>query len=225
MPGYAFTGREWDPEIGLYYYRARYYDPRLGRFISEDPIGFAGGVDQYAYVGNQPVNGWDPLGLVDFSGNADAVKLAYAQQDRLRGDVAKNQNVLDFFKKVFDADLIEYLTPGKNGTFPLKDKGRGATGHCNNNWLLPLDADPWINTSYDLFGDDGLLFRATLLHELAHLANRNDFWDGSYSYDAEVMRRADAGRKANPLVIETIEGYYAEALQFGRVITSYGRMK
>ena len=33
-PGYAFTGREWDPESGLYYYRARYYDPRVGRFIS-----------------------------------------------------------------------------------------------------------------------------------------------------------------------------------------------
>ena len=42
-PGYAFTGREWDPEIGLFYYRARYYDPRAGRFVSQDPIGFRGG--------------------------------------------------------------------------------------------------------------------------------------------------------------------------------------
>ena len=40
---YAYTGREWDKEIGLYYYRARYYDPMEGRFISRDPIGFAGG--------------------------------------------------------------------------------------------------------------------------------------------------------------------------------------
>ncbi|MCU0293268.1 MAG: hypothetical protein MUF10_14965, partial [Thermoanaerobaculaceae bacterium] len=46
---YAFTGREWDPETGLYYYRARYLDPKVGRFISEDPIGFAGGVNFYAY--------------------------------------------------------------------------------------------------------------------------------------------------------------------------------
>jgi RHS repeat-associated protein len=42
-PGYAYTGREWDPETGLYYYRARYFDPKIGRFISEDPIGFEGG--------------------------------------------------------------------------------------------------------------------------------------------------------------------------------------
>jgi RHS repeat-associated protein len=38
-PGYAFTGREWDSETALYYYRARYYDPKIGRFISEDPLG------------------------------------------------------------------------------------------------------------------------------------------------------------------------------------------
>jgi RHS repeat-associated protein len=42
---YAYTAREWDPEIGLHYYRARYYDPRVGRFISEDPIEFAGGTN------------------------------------------------------------------------------------------------------------------------------------------------------------------------------------
>jgi RHS repeat-associated protein len=40
---YKFTGREFDAEIGLYYYRARYYDPQLGRFISEDPLIFGAG--------------------------------------------------------------------------------------------------------------------------------------------------------------------------------------
>jgi RHS repeat-associated protein len=61
--GYAFTGREWDPETGLYYYRARYYDPKIGRFISEDPIGFEAGINFYAYVSNNPVNWVDPFGL------------------------------------------------------------------------------------------------------------------------------------------------------------------
>jgi len=60
---FRFTGREWDQEAGLYYYRARYYDPAVGRFISEDPIAFEGGVDFYAYVQNNAANYADPFGL------------------------------------------------------------------------------------------------------------------------------------------------------------------
>jgi RHS repeat-associated protein len=61
--GYAFTGRELDPETGLYYYRARYLDQRLGRFTSEDVIGFEDGVNLYAYAGNNAVLYSDPSGL------------------------------------------------------------------------------------------------------------------------------------------------------------------
>ena len=60
---FQYTGRENDG-TGLYYYRARYYSPELQRFISEDPIRLAGGSpNYYAYVGNNPVNFVDPLGL------------------------------------------------------------------------------------------------------------------------------------------------------------------
>ncbi len=62
--GYGFTGREWDPETSLFYYRARYYDPRIGRFLSEDPIGFAGGDNFYAYVDDSPTDQVDPFGLL-----------------------------------------------------------------------------------------------------------------------------------------------------------------
>jgi RHS repeat-associated protein len=65
--GAAFTGREWDPETGLYNYRARYYDPTVGRFLSEDPIFDTGSL--YAYVGNDPVNWSDPTGLIRVTGN------------------------------------------------------------------------------------------------------------------------------------------------------------
>jgi RHS repeat-associated protein len=52
---------------GFYYMRARYYDPEVGRFISEDPIGFEGGdVNLMAYVGNNPILLIDPLGLFDY---------------------------------------------------------------------------------------------------------------------------------------------------------------
>jgi RHS repeat-associated protein len=60
--GYAFTGREWEGEIALYYYRARYYDPQRGSFLSRDPSGF-GGSTTYGYVDNRPVSAVDPLGL------------------------------------------------------------------------------------------------------------------------------------------------------------------
>ena len=61
---FRYTGREFDTETGLYYYRARYYDPQAGRFSSEDPIGFLGGINFYAYVKNNVPNTFDPLGLV-----------------------------------------------------------------------------------------------------------------------------------------------------------------
>jgi RHS repeat-associated protein len=63
---FGFTGREFDAETQLYYYRARYMDPALGRFISKDPIGLDGGdANFYGYVGNNPVNWVDPWGLFD----------------------------------------------------------------------------------------------------------------------------------------------------------------
>jgi RHS repeat-associated protein len=77
---YAFTGREWDKELGLYFYRARYYDPMEGRFISKDPIAIGGSIyiqgvnvsfsqyvgaveAPYRYTENNPVNGTDLSGL------------------------------------------------------------------------------------------------------------------------------------------------------------------
>jgi RHS repeat-associated protein len=59
---FQFTGRENDG-TGLYYFRARYYEPRLGRFIQEDPIGPAGGLNAYAYAGGNPVSRTDRFGL------------------------------------------------------------------------------------------------------------------------------------------------------------------
>jgi RHS repeat-associated protein len=58
-----YTGHEFDTETNLDFYRARYYDPAVGRFLSEDPTGFKAGVNFYPYVTNDPVNQTDPMGF------------------------------------------------------------------------------------------------------------------------------------------------------------------
>jgi RHS repeat-associated protein len=59
---FQYTGREFDAETSLYFYRARYYDQNTGRFLSEDPDDFASGIDFYTYVSNQPTDLIDPSG-------------------------------------------------------------------------------------------------------------------------------------------------------------------
>ena len=77
----TYTGRELEPELGLYYYRARYYDPTTGRFLQKDPdpgkmmnpITF---LSKYIYAGNNPIRFTDPTGK--FFGFDDAAFLIYA---------------------------------------------------------------------------------------------------------------------------------------------------
>jgi len=66
---FQFTGREFDAETGLRYYRFRYFDPTVGRFVSEDPIGFDGGINFYLYVQNNPSLLIDPFGLSSMTFN------------------------------------------------------------------------------------------------------------------------------------------------------------
>ncbi len=60
---FRFRGQQFDEETGLHYNRFRYYDPQIGRFVSQDPIGLVGGINLFQYALNQ--SGWiDPLGLM-----------------------------------------------------------------------------------------------------------------------------------------------------------------
>ncbi len=60
---YRFSSKEWDAASGLYYYLYRFYDPNLQRWPNRDPIEELGGLNLYEYVGNSPVDSFDPFGL------------------------------------------------------------------------------------------------------------------------------------------------------------------
>lgn len=127
---YKFTGREYDDFTGLHYYRARWYDGNLGRFISEDPIGFAGGdVNLYGYVGNGPLGAKDPLGLeasfwneiADSADQSIEYATAYYQPD----PHAINSNTAVIF--------VSYIA---HGTVDLLRVGNGIAEayYCEETW-------------------------------------------------------------------------------------------
>jgi len=120
-----FAGREYDAETQLYYDRARYIDPAVGRFVSEDPIGLDGGINLYAFVGNDPVNGWDPSGTKckDFALNREKVsdKLIHYQLGELLGvKVSEHYNLPRWSATVIGALLgLAHEGPwGKLGSPP-----------------------------------------------------------------------------------------------------------
>ena len=96
---YTYTGREWDKEADLYYYRNRFADPLTGQFVSKDPIGFAGGdVNLYSYVGQNPVNWIDPWGedWVDDAANFSAGfgdTITFGGTDWIRDKLGSNNAV------------------------------------------------------------------------------------------------------------------------------------
>ena len=107
-----FQGQYYDAETGLHYNRFRYYDPDAGRFVSQDPIGLAGGINLYQYAPN-PLGWIDPLGL----------KCGFAQKDRI------TQRWVDKLTGKTPADVDTLLTSkGWTRTYPQANKS-GAIQH------------------------------------------------------------------------------------------------
>ncbi len=139
---FTYTGREYDEETGLYYYRARYYDADTGRFISEDPLRLNGGdVNFFRYVGNNPVNEIDPLGLSSLTYNSGTGTLTlYNSSGNVVGQYPAGNNTTSNSNGPWPSSTYPYLyhTPhpessptgpyGSHGNFVFDVPGRTGMG-------------------------------------------------------------------------------------------------
>jgi RHS repeat-associated protein len=124
-----FPGQYFDSETGLHYNWNRYYDPATGRYITADPIGLEGGMNLYAYVGGDPVNGMDPEGLSP----TDLAKCFYysIKVDKLQEKCKEEMGCTD-------EEILNFC-----------DKyGGGAPSHCIMNCVKAKDPDLYAKWTY-----------------------------------------------------------------------------
>lgn len=170
---FEYTAREFDSETGIYEYRARYYDQNLGRFLSEDRIGFNGGMNFYRYARNAPNLFTDPSGDVVINptnfpqGSVADVILAI---QRIHDGLHRNPGCDCFFRsrgRWSLSDLIDdpniWINYNKNRILVNPPNGyahgwSSPTRLPNNLWLYPDSV--WG-------GIDDIAW--TIVHELAHL--------------------------------------------------------
>lgn len=129
-----FAAREYDATSGLYYMRARYYDPEVGRFISEDPLGLADGINPYLYASNNPLMGRDPTGLfqdenegwwVDGSGCLlNGGTLVVCPHDPIHVSASRGSGILPFF--------TDFQHPGAGPLPSRRPRGSGGGGEGAN---------------------------------------------------------------------------------------------
>ena len=184
---FRFTSKEWDEETGLYYYGARYLEPKLSRWMSADPAGFGlvnpnrkgfsvvEALNWYSYVSNNPVKYVDPTGLVIRWIQSSGVSNQDFARAQAMGRNIKNSNT-EAGKRWRAAEqsdktvVIEvnirgenYSRPGDDKEMTVKEKWDSALGKGGDAYVRfdPTDTKPMTD------GSPGNP-EATLAHEMGH---------------------------------------------------------
>jgi RHS repeat-associated protein len=120
---YMFTGQRLDEETGLYYYKARYYDPMKGRFLERDPLDDMDGANLYTYVRDNPVNFGDPSG--------ETLRYLYSQTEWFAEPLF-----------LYETTQRVYLRDERTGQLLFYDRRVAAVGPAR-------EGSTWVNTTVD----------------------------------------------------------------------------
>ena len=240
---YRYTGREYDADTGLYYYRNRWYDPEIGRFISEDPIGFAGGdINLYGYVGNNPLSFTDP------SGNFPSSGCRQKKEDKYKNCLEELKYMLDkpAFDKlqrllkappVFDLDSSFGLPgfaplPGLKGFILGKEKGSDVFGKFAKTGERAYQT---FNRIQGVLGGQALAIRGSgkangiyykssekklladkllLLHELVHLVAPMSLDQEGVNLDAHFVEKFGLDYKEGERAGKTVSNFFNKGCKF-----------
>lgn len=209
---FRYTGQIMLPEAKLYHYKARVYDPSLGRFLQTDPVGYKDGLNFYAYVGNDPLNNMDPTGA--YTCQDDAV--CDSVEDALREAAGAVKNVSDKADRARLKEIIAaYGKRGVDNKVVVKTKEIDALGRVETD----DEGVTTVTLNNSFFAKDAASagassVSATVVHEGSHLLDaKSKVYDGGprptnaqQSYDTErraygmegVFRRATGMSATSP---------------------------
>ncbi len=232
---HSFTDKELEEDIGLYYFEARWYDPKIGRFLSEDPAQLDNRIFKliqdpqdlnfYGYSRSNPISSIDPNGEL----RVDATKATQEEIDQfnlalsqLQTDVANNLEIQKYFD-VFGIDLNYILNNSEAGpTVDIGNSGRGKGIKSSGAYGQYHSFSNQISIYDEAIQGDVDEVSATLIHELGHWANDvSDLW-GNLNPDISQFSAAVKAYnhyKAGSLMVawDGPYGYIPQIILYGEI--------